>query len=106
MKDLKLVLKKKWFAMIASGEKKEEYREIKDYWIKRLTDYPYCSYFFGLNPFQFKHYDTVTFYLGYSANRPQMTFKVDGIVLGYGRKEWGADLRKLYFVIKLGERIK
>lgn len=39
MKDdntLVLVLKKKWFDMIDSGIKKEEYREIKDYWIRRL----------------------------------------------------------------------
>lgn len=29
MKTLHLVLKKRWFDMILSGEKKEEYREIK-----------------------------------------------------------------------------
>ena len=33
---LRLTLKKKWFDMIARGEKTEEYREIKPYWIKRL----------------------------------------------------------------------
>lgn len=33
---LHLPLKKKWFNMIASGIKTEEYREIKPYWIKRL----------------------------------------------------------------------
>ena len=36
MKTLDLVLKKKWFDMIASGEKTEEYREIKPYWESRL----------------------------------------------------------------------
>lgn len=35
-KTLTLSLKKKWFDMIASGEKTEEYREIKPYWEKRL----------------------------------------------------------------------
>lgn len=39
MKTLTLSLKKKWFDMIASGEKTEEYREIKPYWEKRLLDY-------------------------------------------------------------------
>lgn len=34
--DLILPLKKKWFDMIASGEKKEEYREIKEYWRTRF----------------------------------------------------------------------
>src|SRR6478609_2178429 len=38
MKILHLTLKKKWFDMIASGEKKEEYRELKPYWAKRLID--------------------------------------------------------------------
>lgn len=36
MKTLTLSLKKKWFDMIASGEKTEEYREITLYWQKRL----------------------------------------------------------------------
>jgi hypothetical protein len=33
---LPLVLKKRWYDMIDSGEKKEEYREYKDFWIKRI----------------------------------------------------------------------
>jgi hypothetical protein len=36
MKTLKLTIKKKWFNMIESGEKTEEYREITQYWINRL----------------------------------------------------------------------
>lgn len=39
-KTLDLVLKSKWYDMIASGEKHEEYREIKPCWIKRLCDNP------------------------------------------------------------------
>lgn len=38
-KILDLVLKGKWYDMIASGQKTEEYREIKPYWEKRLLDY-------------------------------------------------------------------
>ena len=33
-----LPIKKKWFDMILSGEKKEEYREIKPYYDSRLID--------------------------------------------------------------------
>ena len=33
---LVLPIKKKWFDMILSGEKKEEYREIKRYYESRL----------------------------------------------------------------------
>ena len=35
---LTLPIKKKWFDMIASGEKKEEYREIKEYYEIRLQN--------------------------------------------------------------------
>lgn len=33
---LTLPIKKKWFDMILSGEKKEEYREIKPYYERRF----------------------------------------------------------------------
>lgn len=39
MKTLHLTLKKKWFDMTESGEKPEEYREIKEYWVRRLVDF-------------------------------------------------------------------
>lgn len=35
-KVLTLTVSKEWFDMIVAGEKKEEYREIKMYWLKRL----------------------------------------------------------------------
>ncbi|MES2829652.1 MAG: hypothetical protein V4687_15935 [Bacteroidota bacterium] len=35
---LQLPIKKKWFDMIASGEKKEEYREIKFHWVTRMYE--------------------------------------------------------------------
>lgn len=34
---LPLVLKKKWYDLIASGEKQEEYRDAKPYWNKRIN---------------------------------------------------------------------
>ena len=36
MKILKLTLKKQYFDQIISGEKLEEYREVKKHWISRL----------------------------------------------------------------------
>ena len=36
MKTLTLPLKRKWFDLIKSGVKLEEYREINRYWIARL----------------------------------------------------------------------
>jgi hypothetical protein len=38
MKTLHLPLKAKWYEMIESGVKTEEYREIKPYWIIRLVN--------------------------------------------------------------------
>lgn len=97
MKELKLVLKKKWYDMIASGEKKEEYRDIKPYWTKRLyTKNPYYG--------KIRKNSLVTFYLGYGKYRPSMTFWISRIVYDEGKPEWGAEPGKIYYVIKLGER--
>ena len=122
---LHLVLKRKWWDMIASGGKKEEYREIKQHWFDRLIDCltPKSAFlatrYFGLDGstpqihnieddfdgewLYFKEFDAVTFHLGYT--NTTMTFENDGIEINYGREEWGADPDKLYFVIKLGKRL-
>lgn len=97
MKDLKLVLKRKWYDMIASGEKKEEYREFTDYWKNRLLE---------KGSWDVRLFDTVTFYLGYAKDRPSMTFRFMALGYGEGKPEWGAEKGKEYFIIKLGERIK
>lgn len=116
MKTLHLNLKKQWFDMIASGEKKEEYREIKPYWENRFTCswssyeshgvkssiydnlYPDMSY----NSFG---YDTITFSNGYSKNRPQFEIELKSIKIKEGKNEWGALSGQKYFVLELGEII-
>lgn len=116
MEGLQLVLKRKYFDMIADGIKGEEYREITDYWLRRICALwdsyhkgHYCYY--GCNcsfcyerKVQPKH-RTVTFYCGYAKDRPSMTFAIDGVTVGYGKPELGAEPNKLYFVIKLGKRL-
>jgi hypothetical protein len=99
MRVLELTIKKEWFDMIASGEKKEEYREIKKHWISRLC----CTsnMLDGL-----KEFDAVLFRNGYSGGAPLLSVKCEGIDFGYGKKEWGAIEGQEYFVIKLGEIIK
>lgn len=88
MKILYLTLKKKWFDLIKSGQKTEEYREIKPYWEKRLKD---------------KYFDCVCFKNGYSANAPQFTIELKGIEIKEGREEWGAEKGVKYFVLTLGK---
>lgn len=96
---LTLPLKKKWFDLIKSGEKKEEYREINRYWIARLVA--------AMVPFtgtvlSFTNFDSLVFTLGYpkadDAKR-RLTFKNPSIRIGTGRTEWGAEAGKQYFVI-------
>lgn len=111
MKELVLPLKKKWFEMIKSGEKMEEYREIKPYYQKRFCFYrEVCkddcdkckgTMYARLHPV-FEPYDTITFTLGYprkdDAER-RITFKNPSIRIGKGKEEWGAEKDKEYFVI-------
>lgn len=96
MKELKLVLKKKWYDMIASGVKKEEYRDATKYWENRLLK---------KGKWESKDFECVTFYLGYSKDRPSISFKLLAIGYGKGKPEWGAAPDKEYFIIHLGEEI-
>ena len=83
---LPLTLTKKWFKMIACGEKKEEYREIKPYWTTRLKG---------------KEFDTVYFKNGYSKNVPEMYVECKGIHIAYiGESKWGWS--ETCYVIELG----
>jgi len=91
MKILHLTLKKRWFDMILSGEKKEEYREIKPYWEGRLYN---------------KSFDIVRFKNGYSKNVPTFDIECIRIRIGYGIDNWGGIGTERYYVIELGNLIK
>lgn len=128
MKTLNLTLRKKWFDMIASGEKKEEYREVKKYWFDRLVfkkemvikylqlDTESVEYFnhqlnsiaksshknmIGFNPF-----DAITFRNGYGKNSPTMIVECLGIDIGEAAPEWSDNWGGQVFRIKLGKIIK
>ena len=84
--------------MIESGVKKEEYREKKEFYIKRLYD----SSLLGTED-HFKHYDAVRFHKGYT--NTTMTLECKGIRVGRGNPDWGAPTDKDVFIISLGKRI-
>lgn len=91
---LTLPIKKKWFDMIKSGEKKEEYREIKPYYDSRFsfTDD-------GIT----RTYEVrkwIIFRNGYKKGSPKIKCWVS-IKEDYGKPEWGAELNKLYYVLKI-----
>lgn len=92
MRILHLTLKKQWFDMIASGEKKEEYREIKPYWETRL---------FGK-----KEYDAIEFRNGYMKDAPRIRVELKEISEGLGIIEWGAPEARPVFILKLGEILR
>lgn len=123
-KVLTLSVKKEWFDKIVSGEKKEEYREIKPYWVARF----YYDRFGKLSPKMVKeladsvakygdteHFETkngievsfvpythVLLINGYGKNRPRIEKEIMGITIGKPKKglcpyKW---LDKEFFIIK------
>ena len=91
---LTLPIKKKWFDMIKSGEKKEEYREIKPYYDSRFGGYKILSY---LTP---DRAYPILFRNGYGKNKPTIKCYIR-LEKGYGKPEWGAEPNKLYYVLKI-----
>lgn len=99
---LHLNLKLKWFDLILSGEKKEEYREMSVYWQRiflTLKD--------GIK-IKIKHkcYNPadviICFSNGYSIDRKQFYIECQDLIIGNGKPEWGAEKGKQYFTLKLG----
>lgn len=98
MRVLHLTLKKKWFNMIASGDKKEEYREIKKHWISRIIPS-------GNLVDPCRDFSAIEFKNGYGEDAPTLLVRCEGIDIGTGKENWGAEPGKEYFVIKLGNII-
>ncbi len=101
--------------MILSGEKPEEYREIKQYWDVRIAKW------IGIKPTKENiermkevlrtadlggHPDLeAKFINGYGSSRPQFT-ALCMVSVGTGRKEWGAEPGKEYYRIHIKEIYK
>lgn len=98
---LRLTLKKKWYDMILSGEKKEEYREVKRYWIQRLcneVEYEMGGAWEGV----FKKFTHVEFKNGYGKDAPTMLVEFNGLRIGEAKPEWSDNWQGEVFVISLG----
>ena len=102
-----LPIKKKWFDMILSGEKKEEYREIKPYYTTRFIN------MLGLNisgqteggkrtllKLQARNQFVVLFRNGYSSSSPAFS-AVCHLTIGAGKEKWGAVAGVEYYVLKI-----
>lgn len=111
---LNLVLAGEWYDMIASGEKKEEYRESKKYWWPRFANWdvnsmPTCEDFYA-TIFNERKPKVVAFSLGYK--KADMFFIADAVLdpdAKYPERtphpEWG-EPDFPHYVIKLGERVE
>lgn len=119
MRILDLSLTYHWYDEIASGRKKEEHREIKHFYKKRLMDactteelfcggrtcnecknrmgiYPWCC------PIK---YDAIRFHRG-QGSPTTMLIEFKELRFGYGKTEWGAPDDHEVFIIKLGKIVK
>lgn len=85
---LHLVVKAKWFDMIKSGEKKEEYRERCLHWHQRIEK---------------QIIDSVVFHRGYT----NVTHERECVRVrhGLGKPEWGAP-EGLVIILDLGKEIE
>ncbi len=118
MKTLHLNLKKIWFDMILSSEKKEEYREITTYWINRLFNWRNESNW-DINDFlrefeyhqnelcfiekHSKQFETITFSNGMTPPVPRFVIELKDFEIREGKQEWGAEPGIKYFVLELGK---
>lgn len=110
---LVLPIKRKWFDMILSGEKKEEYREIKPYWDVRLCNEFGMFWvngklvhgqFSGLEEIDGLGTHEIMFRNGYRKDCRSFVAECS-LSIGRGKEEWGAEKNKEYFVISV-ENIK
>lgn len=120
---LTLPIKKKWFDMILSGEKKEEYREIKEYYETRfqnlfgaVTIYP-SSIFSDRSEYELLQGEAVPeeirkdsmqeiiFRNGYSKDSKAIKARCK-LRIGKGRPEWGAEPDKQYYILEISDKEK
>ncbi len=103
-----LPIKRKWFDMILSGKKKEEYREIKPYYETRFTNLFKMTMKDGKlikipDPFleiQDTPVQTITFRNGYSNDSPMLEAECT-LSVGKGKSEWGAEPDKEYYILHI-----
>lgn len=115
---LTLPIQKRWFDMILSGEKKEEYRDIKEYYETRfqnlfgaITIYP-SSIFSDRSKYELLQGEAVPeeirkdsiqeiiFRNGYSKDSKAIKARCK-LRIGKGRPEWGALPDKKYYILEI-----
>ena len=111
-KVLTLTISKQWFDMIVSGEKNEEYREIKQYWTSRLVNQKsesgevlfdeFGGYCRVIGKLEYKPFTHVLFVNGYRKDSPRIEKEIECISIGKPKKGLCPDkwLDTEFFIIK------
>lgn len=104
---LRLNLRKQWFDLIKSGEKKVEYRAVKKHWVSRLSGVgtKAVNDFSDVIEFIPKNFDFIEFRNGYGRDgipAPSVMFQCLGIEL-HRNIECPLGIGD-FFVIKIGDR--
>ena len=111
-KVLKLTVNKEWFSRILSGEKTEEYREIKPYWASRLVNQQaesgevrfdeFGGYSTVVGEPEYKPFTHVLFINGYRKDSPRIEKEIENIFIGKPKKGMCPDkwLDTEFFIIK------
>lgn len=96
-----LVLKKRWFDMIALGQKKEEYRDCTDYWETRIVNWQKAAEAAGVPR-------VIEFRLGYATRARRTAFLAGAVEIRDGYRfmhpDWGEPCER-HYVLALGERV-
>lgn len=91
-KVLTLTVSKQWFDMIVADEKTEEYREIKPYWIKRLTTNCEVDYDVALERYcgkvLYRPYTHVLFINGYRKDSQRIEKEIESITIVNPKKRF------------------
>lgn len=98
---LTLPIKKKWYDMILSGDKREEYREINPYYHSRLARYMRKERSSDNEPWH-RCETWICFRNGYSKNSPSFR-ALCTVRIGEGKAEWGAEDGQEYFILEIKE---
>jgi len=110
MTTLHLTLKKHWYDAIMSGDKKEEYRQITEHWIDRLTWQEYHNLSRqeiiklvseGRDVLK-RNFDVIEFKNGYRKDSRVMTVELLDICIDKPKDNWCTGDKEMCFVLKLG----
>lgn len=110
---LTLPIKRKWFDMIRNYDKEHEYRDICPYYIKRFSNLFEVSEQYLIDMIKLSKKSNETIILncskkqlclrnGYSSKSPSIIVDTH-LLIGKGMKEWGAEDKTIYFVLKILE---